>query len=1216
MPHPSQLNRRAGGKKGPRQVNSKRQPKVTLRPAPARDPAAAAAAAAYEADSGVSDDDADDYGGDHDVDRTGEPAYGYREALRGERKPLEGLRVSVSGCDGRKEDLLALAETFGAERHGGLQEDTTHLVTDSPAGKKYDVALQRRMHVMKSSWLPAVRDAWVSGEDVDFHQLELDHAMPPLKDVVACLTGFAKGEYKEELKRLLVLNGAKIAIKLDSRVTHLLVASPSSPHSQTPTSSKLLHVRKNRHCLHEDIVVVWEGWAREAVKYGGIRAERVQAWEHNAGGAEPVEDVTWQVDVAPPRCRSTVVRARPVPLAARQEALGGAAAGPVASSSRTIVPVPGTYQPRRSFKGYDTALLDNLDSAADPAQADTAAPPAFDLAHGKVLKKRRRVVAADTVPQLLPSASQQVAQQAQDDSQALLEAFGASQLPAAGDSSRFADADTTGLQSVAELLAARARAVEEHGGAGEGKGDGEMAMQLVPGQVEMQLVPKSKSVIKALSSSRQGSFVHAPAGERARRLPAAAPSRTALVADVPGEGNAGHDDSAFFDSAPALAPVANDKTTTTTDSGVSSSGASSVETVFAPMFAGKTVALMELKSPRVSAIRRVIDKCSGVCIDNANDDELAQADFVIVDYVEPPARFANNPDPRIRTVCWIELCIFHDQLLDLADRVLERPISFACPVPGLDAVRVHFSGFGPEDDPAMHHLRRYCTAIGAVYSPYMDRSTTHLVVCALDDDRSLGPEDLDPAQFPKVAKAREWGLTVCSLGALRQMVERRAEEVRREAAGEQEKEEVSHAAEGPCTTMRVAEITGEVDEQSVHGPLGDCVVFFSSKVDVDRQALASIVQDLGGVAARQYSQSVTHFVFAGVKATESFKDFKLAKADGAHIVHPRWIEECGRAQARISENDFPHTFDAKKGGQLFDAGMSLVGVASSPRGPPVGASSQVPHGRRAPRSPLARTPSPAARPQRVLPERSPTVDARRPVQVEAGEQPEGARTEPSSPAPSPGPQQAVEHEHEHELGGFDGLADTAPRPALDEHAAETSSPRQPLPRSEPDVSSDFELPPLRSEHRPPPPVEDPGRNMLREQTSRLLAQLSETSVPQAEKPGRARGRTALSRGKSSGTISLTTSKQPSPLAAVPQPGHSTSSTTAAAAGRVPGHAYPLDPSQATQDESLYVVYDNVAEAAAREQIRRALAGGAEAPPEPVYQDPVGSRTRRGRATRQ
>jgi len=470
--------------------------------------------------------------------------------------------------------------------------------------------------------------------------------MPPLTGVIACLTGFAKGpsslsppcrparwsphltlltlagDYKEDIKRLLTSYGAKIAIKLDSRVTHLLVASPSSPHSQTPTSNKLLHVRKNRHCLHDDIVVVWEGWAREAVKYGGIRSERVQVWEHKAGADEPQEDVTWQVDVAPPRCRPSAGRTRPAPPAPAP-----AADGPVASSSRTIVPVPGTYQPRRSFKGYDTSLLDNLGSTDAAAQADDAAPPAFDLAHGKVLKKRRRVVAADTVPQLLPSASQ-AAHPAQDDSQALLEAFGASQLPAAagGDTSRFADADTTGLQSVDELLAARARARE-------GDADGAMAMQLVPGQVEMQLVPKSKSVIKALSSSRQGSFVHAPAGERARRLPAAAASRSAAVAEG-SDSNAGHDDSAFFDSAPALALAADDKVTTTTGSGESSSAASSEDTVYLPMFAGKTFALMELKGPRVSAIRHAIDKCQGVCIDNANDDELAKADFVIVDYVE------------------------------------------------------------------------------------------------------------------------------------------------------------------------------------------------------------------------------------------------------------------------------------------------------------------------------------------------------------------------------------------------------------------------------------------------------------------------------------------------------------------------------------------------------------------------------------------------------
>ncbi|GAA6048683.1 hypothetical protein JCM3770_002019 [Rhodotorula araucariae] len=1192
MPHPSQFNRSRGGKKGPRQVTSKRQVKITLRPAPARDPAAPA-----DKDDEFELDDDDD-------DEPEEPAYGYREALRGERLPLQGLKVSVSGCGGLKEDLLALVQTYGGQRHGGLQEDTTHLVTDTPAGKKYDVALQRRVHVMKASWLPALRDAWISGEDADFAQIELDHAMPPLYGVNVCLTGFAKGQYKEDLKTLLTSNGATIAIKLDSRVTHLLVASPSSPHSQTPTSDKLLHARKNRHRLHADFVAVWEGWAREAVKYGGIRPERTHVWEHKEGGEEPQEDVSWQVEWVPPRCRSTRPRARS-PNAASAFAPRAGSSDPAGRAGRSLVPVPGTYQPRPAFKGYDTSLLDGLD-AADPTTADKPTT-AFDLAHGKVLKKRHRLLAADSGSQLAPSASHAAPQHAQDDSQALLEAFGASQNPA-GEASRFADADATGLPSIGELLAARSRMDEEP--------VGEMSLQLVPGQVEMQLVPKGKSVIKALSSSRHGSFVHDARDDNPRRLAAATAARRDGVEQSVDEAGA-IDDSAFFDSAPLQAVERKASNVGTTDEWTSSP--SSEETVYLPIFEGKTFALMELKSPRIKGLKRVIGKCSGRFIDNAVDDELASADFVIVDHVEPPEQFAHSNDPRIRTVCWIELCIFHDELLEPADRLLERPITYACPVPGLDGFRIHFSGFGPEEEPVMHHFKRFCAAVGMTYSSYMDRTTTHLVVRALEDDPSLRPEDLDAAQFPKVAKAREWGLAVYSLRELRQVVQARADEVEREKALASGGERMRWSASAKGKGREVREITNEVEgpEHNMQGPLSECVVFFSSKIDVDRQHLASVVQDLGGVAARQYSESVTHFIHAGVKASEPFKDFKVARADGAHIVHPHWIEECWRTQAHVSEKDFPHTFDARKGGQLFNAGMSMHATTSSLRASPV-AKSRDTSGEGAP----ARSPSKLAlgiadgsqprSPSAALGHRS--AEAAR---LDTQAMLEEAGDVPPSPSPSPARRRrsdttATEIADTADLGGFDDHALMSPQPGPADSSA-PSSPRRALPRSElsqPEVSSDpFELPPLRSEMPAPPAAEDSSKNMLRQQTSLLLAQLSEVG-PQVDKSNRMRSRTALNRGKSSGTISLANSKDLSPLAAA-----NDGSTSASVARRVPGQAYALDPSQATQDESLYVVYDNVAEAAAREQIRRALAGDGAEPVMPEWQDPVGARTRRARAAK-
>lgn len=150
MPHPSQF-KRAAGKKGPRQVTGKRQPKITLRPAPARDPAAPTvdkgkrrAHAAEEEDEGADEDE--------------EPRYGYRESLRGEAKPLEGLRISVSGCSGQKEDLWALAIEYGAERHGGLQEDTTHLIADGRDSAKYKVRLRALARGFELMFLATGRD--------------------------------------------------------------------------------------------------------------------------------------------------------------------------------------------------------------------------------------------------------------------------------------------------------------------------------------------------------------------------------------------------------------------------------------------------------------------------------------------------------------------------------------------------------------------------------------------------------------------------------------------------------------------------------------------------------------------------------------------------------------------------------------------------------------------------------------------------------------------------------------------------------------------------------------------------------------------------------------------------------------------------------------------------------------------------------------------------
>ncbi|BGP35488.1 protein kinase activating protein dpb11 [Rhodotorula toruloides] len=1199
MPHPSQFKRPAG-KKGPRQVTGKRQPKITLRPAPARDPAAPIADkgkrradAAAEEDEGVEEDE--------------QPRYGFRESLRGEAKPLEGLRISVSGCSGQKEDLWALAMEYGAERHGGLQEDTTHLIAAGRDSAKYKVAIQRRIHVMKPSWLLAVKEAWTSGEDVDYLELELQHAMPILEGVKASLTGFPQGEYKNALKDILQQHGAQVISGLNSSITHLIVASPTAPHSPTPSSDKLLHARKNRARLHPDLAVVWEGWAREAIEYGAIRPERLQEWAWNETGKEPEMKLDWQVAVAPPRSRSTRLNpaastsALPIPPPEFSQPKND-----ISHPTRpSLVPsdVPGASKARSTFKGYDASLLEAVAAGASTSAAlAPAVPTARDPSNGIVLKKRRRAApsAADAALDLsLPAASL-----AGDASQALLQTY----TGGAGDASRFVDADISELPTFDEM----------HVSASRGLDDGivdnqELAYQLVPGRVEMQLVPKSKSVIRALSSRRAGSFVEADkSGAEAKKTARRAGARGSVppideaTRDTAGVAT-GADDSAFFDAATQISPLRKEDRTPTE---------SSEEGTIPPIFHGTKLALMELKGPNPKLIQGVIQSRGGEALIDASEEELATVDWIIVDHVEPPARFFASTDPRVVSICWLELCIFHDTLLDPADRLLERPLAYHCPVEGSRSLRVHFSGFGQEDDPAMHHIKRFMTVIGATFSVAFDRKSTHLVVCALDDDPALRPEDLDGLLNPKVAKAREWGTPICSLRDLRQRVLELAEE-----ADEGKENRPGAAVKQDKGKMR--EITNELEDRTMPGPLSDCVMFFSSKLDADRQSLTSSVANLGGTVARQQSDAVTHLVHAGTKANEPSREFKQAKANGSFIVHPRWIEECYNAHARVSEGDFPHTFDARRGGQLFDAGVSISASPSAneaqPAFPayattPTRASSTVPAALR--RSPSKSATSPAGSPKASL------LPAKRETSAQQLEMELECENDEHQAASSTSLQRresdvATEVADAADLGGFQDQRNESPTRQVVEQSS-TSSPRssahlrdQLVEEDEQEPSSDplAEIPPLRSESRPPVPATsddlDAQKNVLKQQTSLLLAQLTETA-PQAEKVGRMRSRTALTRKKSSsGTISLTTSKTATPA---------NTDSNSTSARRIPGLAYPLDPSQATQDlESMHVVYDNPHEAAAREQIRQALAqrsGLDAADTQDVAQESPGPRTRR------
>ncbi|GAA5930116.1 uncharacterized protein JCM15063_004721 [Sporobolomyces koalae] len=864
-----------GGKKGPRQVTSKYQKKIILRPAPVRDrstdDATSTSKGKERAYDEPDDDDEDDDQDSRDHDQT--EVYGYRESLLQDKLPLAGLAVSVSGCPGQKEDLLRIAEEYGAERHGGLQEDTTHVVTDKPEGAKYKIALERRMAVMQPDWLPAVREAWTSGEKVDFEQLERDYRLLPLTNVVFTMTHFAKGDYKEEFRNMLLEAGAEYTPRLDKTVTHLIVASSSAPRSQTPPSDKLLHARRNKDHLDPRFTVVWEGWAREAIEFGGRREARDKIWTYREGREEPQQDLSWTVP-APARYRKTVEEQPRASTSARTSTaskrnLSGRGFG--AGEDRT-----GTT---RQFTGYDNSILEEV---ADEPHRST-----HDLANGKVLKKRRKGATA-------PDASQGVPEH-------LYDVFGKiSDVEGAANENKIAKVqpnfdlphpDTVGLDLPVPP---------------PGYNDEDMVLEMREGEVGLQRTRKSKSAIKALTSKRAVTEVET------------APKSISLLRTTAEDQQHMQDDSGFLETTEAsLKPEQ------------SASSNDSTQESLPDVFRGLTLAIMDVKARDPTIIAQYVEKGGGTAVIDASDEELESADWIIVDFVEPPFRFANSIDPRVVSVCWIELCIWAEQVVPVGDHVLGRPIPFACPVKGADAFKLHFSGFSGDQDPFMHHNRRYLHAVGTPISSVFDRSCTHLVLSDLESDASLSPSKLDDSGNRKLQKAREWGKVICSMRDFRQQITALAAERESNAHNEPSEKDREHRGAAGEEITNEASQAGQDVEESARGPLHDCATYFSSRIDIDRQKLANIVTDLGGTAARQFSTGITHYIYhdpprSEGKASARLQEFHKARTMGCHIVHPRWIEECGRTGARASELDFPHTFDSRKGGQLFEAGMSMA----------------------------------------------------------------------------------------------------------------------------------------------------------------------------------------------------------------------------------------------------------------------------------------------------
>lgn len=100
---------------------------------------------------------------------------------------------------------------------------------------------------------------------------------------------FFSGPYRDQLTSKLQAAGATVTSRLLRSTNYLIVASPSSAHSDCTTpSAKLEHAVRSSPDLPL-LKVVWEGWVDEVVRCGGTRSVRDLVWQWSKGGSEPGE---------------------------------------------------------------------------------------------------------------------------------------------------------------------------------------------------------------------------------------------------------------------------------------------------------------------------------------------------------------------------------------------------------------------------------------------------------------------------------------------------------------------------------------------------------------------------------------------------------------------------------------------------------------------------------------------------------------------------------------------------------------------------------------------------------------------------------------------------------------------------------------------------------------------------------------------------------------
>ncbi|KAI0257934.1 hypothetical protein BC834DRAFT_1046509, partial [Gloeopeniophorella convolvens] len=201
--------------------------------------------------------------------------------------------------------IFPKAGEMGANTTAAFTDYVTHLIAEEHGGAKYWCAVERKIPILKPSWITDTFEIWQRGDDFDFDAKVEEHRLPVFAGTTLCVSGIEDLDRRTTISSTAAEHGGKYvkSIERPVRVTHLLCAGDGE-------TDKMHYARKFNERGEADIKLVWEEWFWDSLEFGGRfeetpylvthpRPERKQPPPSQAGARRKIVDPPQQTPSQP-----------------------------------------------------------------------------------------------------------------------------------------------------------------------------------------------------------------------------------------------------------------------------------------------------------------------------------------------------------------------------------------------------------------------------------------------------------------------------------------------------------------------------------------------------------------------------------------------------------------------------------------------------------------------------------------------------------------------------------------------------------------------------------------------------------------------------------------------------------------------------------------------------------------------------------------------------